>query len=356
MISPYLTIVVPTYKRSAHLANLLHALREEIVNVENDVVVYVSDNCSPDDTSEIIDSVKENWPSLRRYRHETNVGSDRNFLHCLNEIETRWFWIIGDDDLPRRGVIAKVISLLRNRQPALLYLHSEWVAPALNRDRGEPVNELHFSELDALCFADRVHVWTTFISGMVVDRDRLKTSLGINSVDRFNDSSLVQLGWVLPLLNSSGPFIYVSDRCVLASQGNSGGYQLLTVFGVNFTRIVNQVFGVGHPIAQKLINGNISKFLPSLIWGTRDLRLGFRYANEDPWHALGTQLGSSYLYWVLLVPLGRFPRWLVLPLFLSWRALSRIATIGTFISLPVKKSMMRGKSCLAKVFAGKRVQ
>jgi glycosyltransferase involved in cell wall biosynthesis len=325
MSMPLLTIIVPTYKRSANLETLLRTLREETATVAADVVVQVSDNCSPDDTPHVVARVGEGWPALRSHRHPTNIGADRNFCHAVDAVQTRWFWIIGDDDLPKRGVVAQVVAQLRASEPALLYMQSEWINPVLNAEQGEPVGDLRVVSLDSQGFARAVHVWVTFISGMVIDKQRLQPALGAHTINRFDGTNLVQLGWVLPLLTSTGPFLLVRDRCMLATTDNSGGYGLLTVFGVNFTRIANDSFGLGHPLSNALIHGNITQYLPGRIWGTRrEAQDTEAYLKENPWTALDSQLGSRWLYWMLLVPLGRFPRWLAQPFFQTWRVLNRL--------------------------------
>ncbi len=324
MTAPLLTIIVPTYKRSANLSILLHALREEVASVADDVVVYVSDNCSPDDTPAVIERISADWPALHTYRHASNVGPDNNFCHCVQSVRSRWFWIIGDDDLPKRGIVVKLLSLLRQRQPALLYMQSEWMNPVLSPDQGIPVGPLRVAELDAQTFAESVHVWTTYISAVVIDCERLAAALQGQSINRFNATNLVQLGWVLPLLKTTGPFLFVLDRCILATKDNSGGYGLLTVFGVNFARIVNDSFGTESPLSRKLIDANVRHYLPGLIWSGRSATCGSSHAMENPWPEMNYQLGSRWLYWLLLVPLGRFPRFFAHPLFQTWRVCNRL--------------------------------
>lgn len=324
MSTPLLTIIVPTYKRSASLEILLRTLREETDTVASDVIVHVWDNCSPDDTPEVIDRLAIDWPQLHRGRHAANIGADRNFCHAVVAVQTRWFWIIGDDDLPKRGVVAKVVAQLKARQPALVYMQSEWINPVTSADQGEPLGAWRIEALDCQDFADAVHVWVTFISGMVIDKARLTTALGDHDIRRFDGTHLVQLGWVLPLLKSGGPFLFIANRCMLATKDNTGGYGLLTVFGVNFTRIVNESFGAEHLISNTLIDGNVAKYLPGLIWGARKAPSRTTHIPENPWKALAGQLGSRWLYWILLVPLGRFPLWLALPFFQTWRVLNRL--------------------------------
>ena len=324
MSTPRLTIIVPTYNRCNSLELLLRSLADEVRPLGSEVEVYVSDNASTDDTSSMVEGLRTEWPELISYRQSSNIGPDRNFSHCVRLARGRWFWIISDDDMPKRSVVSQVLSQLRERQPALLYLQSEWVNPLLSSDQGEPIGTFRVADMDARRFAEEVHVWVTFISGMVIDKERLLPALGLHDINRFDATNLVQLGWVLPLLNSPGPFLFVADRCMLATKDNSGGYGLLTVFGVNFTRIVNESFGADHPLARALIGGNVSHYLPGLIWGARNSISLTSHTAESPWKALNGQLGSRWLYWFLLVPLGRLPRFLAQPFFQTWRLLNRL--------------------------------
>ena len=319
MTEALLTIIVPTYKRSANLELLLRTLREETISLGNDVMVFVVDNASPDDTPQVIARAAENWPTLLSHRHAANIGAENNFCYGVRAVRSRWFWIIGDDDLPKRGIIAKVVALLRERQPALVYLQSEWVNPVHSADQGKPVNELQIADLDALTFAKTLHTWLTFISGIVIDRQRLEAALQGQPIDRFNDSAMVQLGWVLPLLNTTGPFVFIKDQCLLATSGNTGGYSVLTTFCVNFPKIIQEFFAQQPSFSRAILNRHIKNYLPGLIWAVRSGSAG-DFKQEDANELIRQQLGGHIFYWLLVWPIK------TLPLMLAWPfyALSRV--------------------------------
>ncbi|HEX4509955.1 MAG TPA: glycosyltransferase family 2 protein [Burkholderiaceae bacterium] len=321
---PVLTVIVPTFNRADCLALLLRTLREECVGLESAVQVLVSDNASTDRTPEVTAAAQVSCPELKVQRHPRNTGPDENFCSAIDRVETRWFWIIGDDDCPKRGVLARVVALLRERAPALLYMQSEWLNPVTGPDQGEPVGALHVEALDAAGFARRVHVWLTFISGVVVDRSRLGPDFRGAAPRRFTGTSLVQLGWALPALAGPGPFLFVHERCMLATKDNTGGYPLLTVFGAGFARIADETFGPGSRLARILIGRTIVNYLPGLLWGARHAPSG-RHAAEDPWPAMRAQLGGRAMFWLLLVPLGRFPHWLAQPVYQAWRVFHRLS-------------------------------
>jgi len=324
MTSPMLTIVVPTYNRAGSLELLLRTLRHEIQGLEQDVRIIVSDNASTDRTRLLLSDMLVEWPTLHVRRNETNLGADGNFLACIKEVSSRYCWFISDDDLPKPGVVQRVFALLKEIRPKLVYLQSEWVAPLTSNTQGEPVPHITAHVMDGLSFVKRVHTWLTFISGVIFDRQALEEALEGEPIDRFTGTSLVQLGWILPLARlKSGRFVIVSQRCILATKGNTGGYPLLTVFGTRLTEIARAALGNDSPLARALVRGNLLGYLPLLIWAARTSSIG-RHDAENPWPALRRSLHGHPVYWILLVPLGRFPRWAAFLAFQLWRVYFRV--------------------------------
>lgn len=324
MPHPLLTIVVPTYNRSENLDLLLRTLREETALLTDDIVIFVSDNASQDNTQAVITAASEGWPALVSSRHPYNVGPDENFCHCVRTLKTRWFWILGDDDLPKRGMVAKVLTLLREREPALLYMHSEWLKSVQSPDQGEAVGSLNVHDVDALTFAKVLHTWVTFISGLVIDRERLETALQGQAIDRFNATSLVQLGWVLPLCKTHGPFLIIKDRCILATSGNTGGYRVLTTFCINFPEIVSEFFQDSPQFRDAILNRHIKHYLPSLIWKARFSNIG-KFLPEDSNSDLKQPLSEYLLFRILIWPIMTQPRLLAWPFYIVARALARFS-------------------------------
>lgn len=327
MASATLTLIVPTYNRAGSLALLLRTLRDEMRGMEDQVDLLVSDNASTDGSAASLVALAAEWPHLRVRRNEQNLGADGNFLACMAAVNTRYCWFISDDDLPKPGVVRRILMLLKGTQPALVYMQSEWVSPLTSNTQGERVETITAQIMDGLSFVRRVHTWLTFISGIVFDRSALDTALHGDAIDRFTGTSLVQLGWVLPLLRlESARFVVVPERCILATKGNTGGYPLLTVFGTRLTQIAEAAFGPGSALSRALIRGNTLYYLPLLIWAARTSSVG-RHRAEDPWPAMRQAMDSNALYWLLLVPLGRFPRWLATPVFQVWRTFFRLSRV-----------------------------
>jgi len=322
MSSPLLTIVVPTYNRAECLSLLLTTLTVELRELEDKVTVIVGDNASTDHTPAVTGAFKTANPAAEILRHSENLGPEENFCRCIDHVESRFFWIIGDDDLPKSGVLRRIVYLLQHEDPDILYLNSEWMPHITSADDGELVTTLTAKVLSREEFARRVNVWVTFISGMVVNLERLHELNPGLSMRRFTGSSLVQLGWVLPLLMAGSRFEIIQQPCVLATSGNTGGYQLFTVFGTNFPSILDAVCGSTSRVRQTIIKRLVWSYLPSLLWMNRFGR-GGTFKAENILEAVAP-LRSTFAYWIVILPMSYLPKFLALFFWAFFRIIVKV--------------------------------
>lgn len=322
MSNPLLTIVIPTYNRAECLSLLLKTLALELRGLEDKVEVVIGDNASQDHTPIVIDAFLKVYSSAQILRHSENFGPEENFCRCIDQVKTRFFWMIGDDDLPKTGALRQIVNLLECEDTDILYLNSEWMPHIENADDGEPVSILTAKVLSREEFAQQVNVWVTFISGMVVNLDRLYELNPGLSTRRFAGTSLVQLGWILPLLMTGNCFQIIQQRCILATSGNTGGYKLLTVFGTNFPEIINTVCMPNNRICHKIIDILVWSFMPGVIWHSR-FDGSLNYLPENSILAL-SPLRSSPAYWLILRPLALFEKVFALPVWYLYRAFKKL--------------------------------
>jgi glycosyltransferase involved in cell wall biosynthesis len=88
-----ITIIIPTYNRHKALSNQLKDLFSQDDKIIKSVIIL--DNSSrPSVTDEIID-----WEKLTVYRHKFNVGLSWNVVTPYLFCDTKWLWILGDDDV-----------------------------------------------------------------------------------------------------------------------------------------------------------------------------------------------------------------------------------------------------------------
>jgi glycosyltransferase involved in cell wall biosynthesis len=91
---PLVTIAIPTYNRAdGYLKNAIDcALTQTYQNVE----VVISDNCSSDNTQEVVKGFND--PRIRYFRQSINIGANNNFNFCLDRAQGDYFLLLHDDD------------------------------------------------------------------------------------------------------------------------------------------------------------------------------------------------------------------------------------------------------------------
>ena len=302
-----LTVIVPTYNRVDSLRRLLNVLTIELAGAEAVVDVIIGDNASIDETPSIIaEFVAASPVRVDVLRHEANIGPERNFLACFDRANSTYIWILGDDDLPRAGLIRHIIPLLDKHQPDLLYIGSDWRKRNYDNDPHDPVAVINPVWLDQESFARSVNIFTTFISGMIVNRERYLNSFQTVPLEDIIGTSLVQLGWVLDSLRAGRLFMMIDAPHILATADNSSGYQPYRVFGANFATICSKIYGPDHRITRIMVTRAIIYHLPQLIWNTRYARVpGF--SHESLAGASRHELRGYWGYWLILEPIASLP-------------------------------------------------
>jgi glycosyltransferase involved in cell wall biosynthesis len=121
-----LTISIPTFNRAKELDNQLAWLAKEIKGFEDDCEIIISDNCSIDDTQNVIKKWQESFSkaTFKLNRNSENIGWMKNFFYCVNAATSNYTWIVGDDDLIYEGTLAYVLEKLKKKPDlSLLYLN-----------------------------------------------------------------------------------------------------------------------------------------------------------------------------------------------------------------------------------------
>jgi glycosyltransferase involved in cell wall biosynthesis len=92
---PLVTIAIPTYNRAE--SYLPQALKSALNQTYPNLEIIVSDNCSTDNTKAFVTGIVD--PRLRYFRHESNIGFQRNQNFCVEQAKGKYLLILHDDDL-----------------------------------------------------------------------------------------------------------------------------------------------------------------------------------------------------------------------------------------------------------------
>ena len=307
---PLLTIAIPTFNRAGQLGTLLDVLQPQLAH-HPEIELLVSDNASEDATPAILEAAHQRFPRLRTHRHPSNIGSDANFAFCFAQAAGHFFWMCGDDDLIVPGAVDEVLTLLRssNGQPAeldLIYATSYGYRQDFHAERTEdPLNRSVHTIRDPQTLALVVNIMFTFISGIIVNRDRLQR-LAPEPPENFVGTNLVQLSWSLPLLLEHRRSAVLWTRPVAARVGNAHGYSLGKVFGPQLAAVTQRLLPNRPDLSGPILNVALRRWLPSVLLEFRN-QASDRLRLEDAEAELRAVYSRNPRYWLFTYPALKLP-------------------------------------------------
>ncbi len=205
---PLLTIAVPTYNRAAELTQLLTLLEPQLRN-RPEIDFYISDNASPDGTQDVIQRFLAAGMPIRDHRHPENIGSDANFVSCFHAARGTYFWLFGDDDLILPGTIDLILQHIGDQANLdIIYVTTYgFRKDYLSERHDDPMHRSFHIITSPLHLVRVVNIMFTFISGIIVNRDRFldlpsAAGLTVENPAAFLGTHLTQLSWTLPLLRA----------------------------------------------------------------------------------------------------------------------------------------------------------
>lgn len=120
---PNVSFVVPCYK----LAHLLRECIESILGqTYSDLEVLIMDDCSPDNTPEVVRSFHDQ--RVRYIRNETNLGHLRNYNKGIRLSCGRYVWLISADDCIRKAHAVERYVHVMDTHPEVGYVFCPAIA------------------------------------------------------------------------------------------------------------------------------------------------------------------------------------------------------------------------------------
>ena len=105
---PLVSIIIPTYNSSKYIVQAINsAINQTYKNIE----IIVSDNCSSDDTVNIVKSISLNDNRIYLYENKFNIGPVKNWTKCLSYCKGIYVKILWSDDLISKSFIEDSLIL-----------------------------------------------------------------------------------------------------------------------------------------------------------------------------------------------------------------------------------------------------
>ena len=325
---PLLTIAIPTYNRAWCLKDLLSALADQVKD-EPRIELIISDNASTDETPLLVKDFVAEGHRVRCLRNAENIGSDANFVQCFEQARGKYVWLFSDDDIIIPGALAKILSYCESAEYDLIWV-SAYSFGEFHKPRPAEVRSDAIEISDPKDYVKRVHVFFTFISGNIINRDRVSAA-GPMPFSRLIGTNLAQLGWTYTALNGFVRGLYIREKLIAVRQNNTGGYKLFQVFGPTLATITKDWLRSAS-LARIVMNGTVQRFWPLMLLSYKKCAKDF--ADESKPQAILTPVfRDNVRYWVFAYPVIVLPSLLAAVWVFACRILNRIDKAVGFLML-----------------------
>lgn len=225
-----LTICIPTYKRAKKLDYSLSCFERELNQVDSSLLeFFISDNCSPDNTAEVVEKYIQRGMPITYSRNQENIGPDNNFLKCFYYAKSKYLWLLGDDDYLLEGRLKIILDTLNDSNIGCLNI----VNP-LNCSKGI------YKYTNNEKFLRKVSHYFTFMSANIINTSSISSTLVTESL---RQSNLLQMPFFINSALSSPTNILIKDKFFERTDYNdNGGYNFFNVFIRNYLNIWKNYF------------------------------------------------------------------------------------------------------------------
>ena len=162
-MKPLLSICIPIYNRAFFLDQTLGVFLQEKELFNNDVQLFISDNCSTEDLWLICKKYQDLGLNLQYHRNDENIGMDGNFTICFNKAIGKYVLLLGSDDIPLPGFVKMIVGFLSEDDYGLVHLK-------IHKNNNAVLTK--YQDHDS--FMKDVNYWITFISANVVSSKYVK--------------------------------------------------------------------------------------------------------------------------------------------------------------------------------------
>ena len=255
--NPILSICIPTWNRAKILDISLKNFLDQIKDVNlSELELYVSDNCSEDETEQVVKKyISQGLPITYNRNHE-NIGAARNFIKCMEWASGKYILLLGDDDIFKPRAIKYLLDIIRDKDYGLIHIH-------------------HYDNISKeICeyekvedFYKQVSFWFTFMSGCIFRKEVVQ----IVDSSKYVKTHLLQMPYYL--LSATYANNLIVNKQLMETgidSSNNGGYNFYEVFVKNYLNIWSEL------IDRNLLSLNAFEYIKKDIYIHFIIRFNYR--------------------------------------------------------------------------------
>lgn len=124
---------IPTWNRSQKLNTCVESIAEQIIQSNISASIFISDNCSDDETDLVISNLKKKYNFIESNRRKTHGGAFENLSDVSQFANGDYVWWFGDDDKLLPGGLKLVCDQLDQGNFSIISAGNGWFTPHTGR-------------------------------------------------------------------------------------------------------------------------------------------------------------------------------------------------------------------------------
>lgn len=238
-MKPLLSICIPTYKRPAYLGKCLESLCVQLANnpeLNARVEIVISDNCSQDNTGNVVERYKKDFKNIQYLINKENVGFDLNVYNLIKNATGEYCWYLGDDDVITNGGIDFVCKQLETGRYDYIGVESEPLSPESNYADERKLSKESLIEINNFndCYFN--NYFQGAVSVLIFNRELWMQSVTLNDFLEhwlyYETVAKILVATKKKMLYITNPIIFTGQDCRWAENGT----EIFTYINSNILR------------------------------------------------------------------------------------------------------------------------
>ena len=165
-----LCVAIPTYKRPEFLDKCIESIFSSCGNV--DVQVLVMDDSLGEGNAWVYDKYKSAKKNIRVIYNKKNLGIDANICACIENADSDYVWLMGEDDLMRKSSIPTALAMIKDCAPVpFVYANYSYITADQKKQFRERSIEIEEGLQPFKIFFEK-NLWSAgFIGGCIIKKE-----------------------------------------------------------------------------------------------------------------------------------------------------------------------------------------
>lgn len=230
--SPLISFCIPTYNRCEILDKTLKSIVEQAA-FDQRVEIIVSDNCSTDNTKNVVAKYQKKYNNIIYHCNEENI-LDENFAKALSLGNGKYLKLMNDTVMLKEDTIIKYLDIINKNidEKQCIFFYENNFRHSFEEVRCSNINQLINT--------------TSFYIGWVANFGAWKVDFdNLNKKNRYSFLQWLQMDWTLRLCENKDSVFFFDNRLESQLLKKKGGFNFFEVHVDNYLFVLQPYFNSG---------------------------------------------------------------------------------------------------------------